>query len=71
MTFHEYGNGDISNEFLLFAGDYVTVQLRWDDTWGGAGRDLNLWLWDFTAGDFAEYSLDVQEGGRARSPLNG
>ena len=62
VTVLEFENGDISNNILLFAGDYVTVQLRWDDTWAGASRDLDLWLWDFTAGDFVEYSLDVQEG---------
>ena len=68
VTFLEFENGDIFNDIPLFAGDYVTVQLRWDDTWAGANRDLNLWLWDFTAGDFVEYSLDVQEGRQGQVP---
>ena len=69
VTFLEFENGDIFNDIPLFAGDYVTVQLRWDDTWAGANRDLNLWLWNFTAGDFVEYSLDVQEGRPGEIPF--
>ena len=69
VTFLEFENGDIFNEILLFAGDYVTVQLRWDDTWAGANRGLDLWLWDFTAGDFVAYSLDVQEGRPGEIPF--
>ena len=68
-TYHQYEDGDISNEFLLSEGDDIQVQLRWDDTWAGASRDLNLLLWDFTAGEYAEHSLDGQAGRQGQVPF--
>ena len=58
-----YGS-DIFNDMLLDAGDRITVQLRWDDSWSGASRDFDLFVWDFDAADFVAYSYDLQ-GGRA------
>ena len=68
VTVHHFEPGDWSNNFFLLEGDDITVQLRWDDTWGGASRDLNLLLWDFTAGDYAASSLDVQDGRQGQVP---
>ena len=39
------GADDISNELIGLGGD-VSVDLRWDDNWGGASSDLDLLLWD-------------------------
>ena len=62
--FLKFDGSDISNDMLLDAGDRITVQLRWDDSWSGASRDFNLHLWDFAAADIVAYSYDLQ-GGRA------
>ena len=47
-NWHNYTLGDESNHFYLeFDEDdyeYVWVFMRWDDTWGGADCDLNLYL---------------------------
>ena len=39
------------------------LQLRWDDTWGGATRDLDLYLVSPDGGDIARASIDPQSGG--------
>ena len=58
-----YGS-DIFNDMLLDAGDRITVQLRWDDSWSGASRDFDLLVWDIDASAIVAYSYDLQ-GGRA------
>ena len=68
VTLLEFETGDIFNDLLLFAGDYITVQLRWDDTWAGASRDLDLFLWDFAAVEIVASSLDLQDGRRGQVP---
>ena len=42
----EFAPSENSNCFLLESETSFSVQLRWDDTWGGATRDLDLYLWD-------------------------
>lgn len=34
------------NAVTLSAGDKLSVQLRWEDTWGGSARDFDLLLYD-------------------------
>ena len=34
------------NFALLFAGDQVAIQLRWQDSWTAANRDLDLCLYN-------------------------
>ena len=38
------------------------LQLRWDDTWGGAARDLDLYLARPDGGEIALASIDPQSG---------
>ena len=47
---------------------YITVQLRWDDRWGGASSDLDLLLRDNTLGTFVARSEDYQTGERNQIP---
>ena len=68
VRFIEFHGSDIFNDMLLDAGDRITVQLRWDDSWSGARRDFNLFVWDFAAGDIVAYSLDLQGGGPGQVP---
>jgi hypothetical protein len=53
------------------AGERVTVEVRWQDVWGGASRDLDLWLYDYYGGMIADSSTDVQAGGPADVPHEG
>ena len=53
---------------LLDAGDRITVQLRWDDSWRGASRNFDLLLWDSAAAETVAYSYDLQEGRAGQVP---
>ena len=53
---------DISNGMTLEAGDRITVQLRWEDSWNAANRDLNLFVFDHATQLFTAYSFDPQSG---------
>ena len=66
--FLEFYGSDIFNGMLLEAGDRITVQLRWDDSWRGASRDFDLFLWDFAVEDIVAYSFDPQGGGAGHVP---
>ena len=45
------------------------VQLRWEDTWGGADTDLDVGLYDHTAGEFLGVgSADLQTGASGHNP---
>ena len=55
------GSDDIANN-LLGVGSNVTIQLRWDDRWGGASSDLDLGLFDFTLNRYVADSSDIQTG---------
>ena len=71
VTFLQFEPGDIGNEFVLLAGDYITVDLRWDDTWAGANRDLDMGLFDTDAVEIVASSRDLQDGRRAKCHPNG
>ena len=68
IRFLDFHGSDVFNEMLLDAGDWITVQLRWDDSWRGASRDFDLLLWDFAAADIVAYSFDLQGGGPGQVP---
>ena len=67
-TFLVYGDGDIFNDMLPSAGDFLKIQLRWDDSWRAARRDFDLILWDVAAGDIVAYSRDPQTGRAGQVP---
>jgi hypothetical protein len=50
------------------AGELVSVELRWQDVWGGASRDVDLWLYDYNAGLIVASSEDAQSGRPADVP---
>ena len=52
------------NRFHLFG----PLQLRWDDTWGGADSNLDLYLVRPAGGDIAYASIDPQSGGGGHYP---
>ena len=46
----------------------ISVQLRWEDSWGGAASDLDLFLVDAATDDIIASSLDLQIGGAGHIP---
>ena len=53
----------------LFAASSLYAQLRWDDTWPGARRDLDLLLWRHSTKEYVKWTGNPQNGGAADIPL--
>ena len=45
-----------------------TFQLRWEDSWGGASTDLDLYLYDGSDDTYTRLSVDEQSGGSGHVP---
>ena len=60
---------DIGNDFDLEAGDQIIIQLRWQDSWSGANRDLDVSVWDSTTDELLSLSYDLQEGRPGEIPI--
>ena len=65
----EFAGFDEVNNITNEVGDRVIVQLRWDDSWGGASRDLDLYIQDLATGRIALRSEDFQSGGAGHVPF--
>ena len=66
--FVEFAPSEIINCFLVTPDTRFNAELRWDDTWGGATRDLDMGLWDIQIRDFVRFSRDFQSGGIGHFP---
>ena len=67
FRFQYFNGNDFNNCVSLNAGEVLAVQLRWDDTWNGANRDLDLILFHgFTIVDFSD---DLQFGLSSHIPF--
>jgi subtilisin family serine protease len=65
----EYSAGGAEvNSVHLRAGETLIAQARWDDTWGAAARDLDLYLLNGSL-SVVEASLDVQQGAPGAVPF--
>ncbi len=67
-SWHNFTGGDECNEVALEGGQRFVAQLRWDDEWGGATRDLDLYLLN-SARATAASSENAQSGGAADDPF--
>ena len=66
--FLAFNGTDIFNNMYLEAGDRITAELRWEDSWSAANRDFDLIIWDFATQAIAAYSFDLQRGGVGQVP---
>ena len=62
------GNDDTCNNVLLASGERFTAHLRWEDTWGGSTRNIDLVLFD-PAIEIVASSIDVQSGRAEHDPF--
>ena len=53
---------DLANDILLEAGDVVSVDMRWDDTWGRATRDFDVCIFHRDILDIGNCAFDIQAG---------
>ena len=60
-----------ANGMLLQAGDRGFVQLRWEDDWGGANRNLDIYLLNAITRQVLLSSTDPQSGSPGEYPLEG
>ena len=68
-TFHEWEGTDESQSLSFQTGDRIIVQLRWDDQWGGANKDLDLYLTTGPNNTVVASSTDRQQGGNNDEPF--
>ena len=64
-----FNGSDIFNDMTLEAWDWITVKLRWEDSWSGANRDFDLLIWDFATSTIVDYSFDPQQGRVGQVPF--
>ena len=64
----DFVTGDECNSVSLSANERFIAQLRWQETWRGATRDLDLYLLD-TSMNIVASSEDVQSGGSGDDPF--
>ena len=60
--FLAFNGTDVFNNMYLEAGDRISAELRWEDSWSAANRDFDLIIWDFAAREIVAYSFDTQRG---------
>ena len=56
------GTDELNPMILQGGGCNIHAQLRWEDTWGGASRDFDLYIVDTHTGETLAGSEDVQAG---------
>ncbi len=81
---HEFSGTDNCNNYALYDEGEIyparftrevelRIQLRWDDRWGGANRDLDLYLLRYNEGteqlEIYESSVSEQSGGEGHYPF--
>ncbi|MAG69860.1 MAG: hypothetical protein CL471_06155 [Acidobacteria bacterium] len=67
----EFNNNRLErNRVRLARGESVIILLRWDDTWGGAATDLDLYL-RTGSGTLVARSVDRQNGASSDDPIEG
>ena len=62
------GQNDEIIDLPFFECRGYTIQLRWEDSWGGANTDLDLHLYDKAEGGIVFSSDDAQSGGTDQIP---
>ena len=69
FEFLEFQSNDIFNDMAMETGDRVWINLRWDDNWAGARRELDLSLWSHSEEEIVAASLDYQNGLPGEFPI--
>lgn len=61
QTVHDFGDGNSAVPMVLKPDDEVIITLQWDDPWGGAVHDYDLFLTDPTRGEVVGTSMNIQD----------
>ena len=60
-TIHDFGDGYSAIPMTLLPDDEVIVTLQWDDPWGYAVHDYDLFLTDPNRGEVVATSMNIQD----------
>ena len=63
----EFSGDDRFNTVFLFAGQRIVFQVRWQDSWSAASRDLDLWVYDEFY-NLIDFSDSAQSGAPGQIP---
>ena len=71
---HHWTDRDIGNAFALREGETMAIYMRWDDDWGQADCDLDLYMYESRLGPDGLYPLvgwdiTLQDGTPGSNPL--
>ncbi len=61
QTVHDFGDGSVAIPITLLPHDEVIITLQWDDPWGRAVHDYDLFLTDPLKGEVVATSMNLQE----------
>ena len=64
-----FGGSDAFNNVFLEAGDEIYIAVRWDDSWGGASRDLDVCIFSVANILNEVCSRDLQNGSQGAYPV--
>jgi subtilisin family serine protease len=64
---HDFAPGE--NLMAVYNNGSVLVYLQWDDVWGGATQDYNLYLYDQAGNLIESKGVDVQSGEPGHIPI--
>ena len=67
-TWIDFNGSDEGIDIQLEAGDEIRVQLRWEDGWGGATSDFDLYVYDHATQVIVASSFDPQRGAAGHVP---
>ena len=67
-TWIDFNGSDEGIDIHLEAGDEIRVQLRWEDHWGGATSDFDLYVYDHPTKVVVASSFDPQQGAAGDVP---
>ena len=67
-NFINFDGQDFTNDMFLEAGDVILAELRWEDRWGGANRDFDLFVFDADPLEIVAASGDFQSGSPGHVP---
>ena len=67
-SYIDFNGFDEGIDIQLKAGDEITVQLRWEDSWSGATSDFDLFIYDHPSKVVVASSFDPQGGAAGHVP---
>ena len=67
-SYIDFNGFDEGIDIQLEAGDEITVQLRWEDSWSGATSDFDLFVYDQDTKGIVASSFDPQQGAAGHVP---